>query len=821
MKSERRPIFAWLAVLALSLLALVGAPAGLAFASAVAWGHAGGSSGAEAGYTLPSVDFAGLPASATVQKIGPDGKPHPVKARLLLDRQAVHPGETVRLGVYLEQRPGWHTYWRSPGDIGLPTDITWRLPKGATTTPYRYPVPQRFEAEGLVSYGYERAVLLFTRLSLPDDLALGRTELGAKAKWLVCATSCIPGDADLRLPVEVVAKDAPPADPTPWSPLFDETEKWLPVPVAQARAVEVESALSASAVQPEKKFQAAFLLKPRAGVLTAKQERGAWPAFAPIVNGDWQLDGVTVKRVDGGLLAVIAGETFALDELPTTDTVGGLFQVEVDGKPVRTTVEIPLPWAKADAVVTPSKSKLFTMAGAAAPPSGPSSGAASTASPPAPTALAAPSPTALAAQAASGGGSLLWMLLFAFVGGIILNVMPCVLPVLTLKLYSLVEQVDIAHGRRVAAGAAYSGGIVASFLALGMAVIVMKLVFGMQVGWGFQFQYPGYVATLATIVFVFGLSLFGVFEVPAIGADRAARVSGKEGVGGYFLAGIFATLLATPCSAPFLGTGMGFAFSLPPLGVLAFFTVAGLGLAAPFMLVAFVPALFRFLPKPGAWMETFKQLMGFTLIATTLWLVSVLGAQVGRDGMVGFLAFLLFVAVGAWIFGRWGGVTESGWRQIAALGAGVLVAAVAGWKFIRLDVPAQAAVTSGAVQATDLDFDDHIPWQPFSEQRVDALAGHTVFVDFTADWCLTCKVNEKTVLEREEVRQAMAKHHVVPLQGDWTRRDPTITRWLQHYGKAGVPFYLVIPADRSRKSIPLPEVITPGLVVDAIARASS
>lgn len=417
---------------------------------------------------------------------------------------------------------------------------------------------------------------------------------------------------------------------------------------------------------------------------------------------------------------------------------------------------------------------------------------------------------------------MLYMLFFAFIGGAILNIMPCVLPVLTLKLYSVVDQSEHGSGERRAAGLAYTAGVVASFWALALAVILLRSTFDLQVGWGFQFQYPEYVAALATIVFVFGLSLFGVFEVPAVGANQAAEASAKEGLTGHFLTGIFTTLLATPCSAPLLGTGMGFAFGLPSWGLVLFFSVAGLGLASPFLLIAFVPAFMRFLPRPGAWMETFKQVMGFTLVATTVWLVDVMGGLVGQDGLVGFLGFLVAVGGGCWIFGRWGGPTEPARRQAGAFSVGVALSAVVGWQLLTFEIPDDPVCDSGPVVASsDLDWNgDDVPWQPFDEARVAELDGQTVFIDFTADWCLTCKVNEKTVLNTKTVRSAMQSAGVVPLKADWTRKDEVITKWLQRYGRAGVPFYLVVPKDRTADPIPLPEVITPDLVAEALARAS-
>ncbi|MGB0641523.1 MAG: protein-disulfide reductase DsbD family protein, partial [Myxococcota bacterium] len=415
--------------------------------------------------------------------------------------------------------------------------------------------------------------------------------------------------------------------------------------------------------------------------------------------------------------------------------------------------------------------------------------------------------------------NMLFMLLLAFLGGVLLNIMPCVLPVLSLKIYSLVEHSDAGAGERKKAGVGYTIGVLASFLALGGTVIVMKSVLGMDLGWGYQFQSPAYVIALATIVFVFGLSLFGVFEVPAFGASKMSQAQNKEGMLGHILTGAFATLLATPCSAPFLGTGMGFAFTLPSWGVLLFFGVAGLGLAAPFLLVAYVPALAKFLPKPGAWMDTFKQFMGFTLVATTVWLVGVLAVQTGADGAMGFLAFLMVVSMGCWIVGRWGGLVASDKSKVISLLVAVSISTLAGWKFLETEYAEEEGCADDAAVQTTLDFSEEVPWQPFSEERIAALAGKTVFVDFTAEWCLSCKANEKGVLSTETVRFSMRDNDVVPLKADWSRRDPEITKWLTRYGRAGVPFYLVIPADRSRDHIPLPEIITTGIVTDAIEQA--
>ena len=758
--------------------------------------------GGSAAPPAPSRDWSFLPAEAMVRSVDPQGKPHPVVARLVAESTSLRAGDVARVALHLEQAAGWHTYWKSPGDIGLPTSIQWTLPDGWSAAPHRYPTPARFDVQSIISYGYDHEVLLISELAVPATAAPGAAVLRARADWLVCEVVCIPGGADLALPVEVRAADAPAPEPGPAASLFAETAARHPVPALSIPGVAIETALSASAVRPEEPFRFAVRVAPVDGkALGFDAGPGGWPAFAPIVAGSFFVSGRTVERTpDGALLVTVSAETYAADPLPTADRVGALLQFTVDGTPYVTEVEVPLAWAAPGSPVAASESPLLAGDGSAA--------------------SAAPATGAEGAPAPAEASSPALYVLLAFFGGALLNIMPCVLPVLTLKLYSLVGNREASAAVHRKAGLAYTGGILVSFAVLAAAVAVLKGAFGLSVGWGFQFQYPGYVAALALTVFVFGLSLFGVFEIPAVGANQAAEASQKDGIAGYFLTGVFTTLLATPCSAPFLGTAMGFAFGLPAWGVFAFFLVAGLGLASPFLVIAFAPVLIRFLPRPGPWMETFKHLMGFSLMATLVWLLTVMGAHVGLDGLGGFLGFLVVVAVGAWAFGRFGGPTEGIGRQLAAL-AGAVALSVAGW-FLLVDLAPSPVGASAAVEASDgpLDFADSVPWQPFDEARIAASAGQqAIFIDFTADWCLTCKANEKTILETDAVRGAFAEAGILPLKADWTRRDETITRWLMKYGRAGVPFYLVIPKDPSQAPIPLPEVITPGLVIDAVQRA--
>jgi len=758
----------------------------------------------------PAVDFSALPETASQRKKGGDGKPHPVHARLLLDKTAAAPGETVRVALHLEQDEGWHTYWKSPGSIGQPTDITWTAPDGVTISEHEYPIPQRFAQKGEISFGYEDQVVLISELTVPEDAAPGSQRLAAEAQWLVCKTECIPGSAELELPLVVSDDGAPSA----YAAVIDHFEAQHPGDPLAATTLGWDFALDVAPVPADGKFTAAFLLTPTDGATFEPiPNDGIWPTFTPITAVDWSwglLDEPTIEALDDGrLLVTMKGEAYEPDPVPEDASIGGLIQLKTSKGWVRTELSAALPMTAAGTEAVATNSPLLALGSAATP--------ATTAT------AAAGTPFVAAATAEAAGGAqglvgVLVNLLMAFIGGLILNVMPCVLPVLTLKLYGLIEQTDITAKEQRSAGMAYTGGILASFLGLAAVILMLKMVLGIQVDWGFQFQYPPYVAALATIVFVFGLSLFGVFEIPAIGVGAAADASDKEGLAGYFLTGVFATLLATPCSAPFLGPAIAYAFSAPPVIMLAIFALVGFGLAFPFLLIAFVPALYQFLPKPGPWMETFKQLLGFTLIATAVWLTDVLMAQIGADRTTGFLAFLMFCAMGAWIFGHFGGVAATGRRQLTAalVAGGVMLGA--GMYFLDMEF-ADEAPDNGEL-ATHLDYSHEIPWQPFSEDRVAALAGTPIFMDFTADWCLTCKVNERTILETNAVRTAMADAGVVALKADWTRRNDVITEWLHRYGRAGVPMYVVMSPDQSKPPQVLPEVITPGMVIEAIAKAT-
>jgi thiol:disulfide interchange protein DsbD len=428
----------------------------------------------------------------------------------------------------------------------------------------------------------------------------------------------------------------------------------------------------------------------------------------------------------------------------------------------------------------------------------------------------------------TGGQPSIWVYaLFAVLGGLLLNVMPCVLPVIALKIFGLVKMAGDEPRRVRRLGWAFSAGILASFLVLALLVILFKLA-GQQVGWGFQFQEPLFVIFMSAVVFAFGLSLFGVYEIRLPGAAVAgvsstlARQEGKGGgYGSSFSEGVFATILATPCTAPFLGSALGFAFAQPAGGIVLIFGLAAFGMALPYLLLTARPAWLKYLPKPGAWMETAKQFMGFLMMATLLWLLYILGKQLGMEAVIWTGAFLLAIAVAAWLMGRFATLTASRKQVFLIWALSLLIAAGGYLYFIESALNIRAAIAGEPGGQNALPAGDGIAWEPFSTTALEAhlRAGKPVFLDFTAEWCLTCKVNERTVLHDQVVVERFRSSGIVAMKADWTNRNPDITRLLSRFGRSGVPLYVVFRAGDAVSPAVLPEVITTGIVLDAVAHA--
>ncbi|MCP5061820.1 MAG: DUF255 domain-containing protein [Ignavibacteriae bacterium] len=405
--------------------------------------------------------------------------------------------------------------------------------------------------------------------------------------------------------------------------------------------------------------------------------------------------------------------------------------------------------------------------------------------------------------------SVWFALVSAFIGGLILNLMPCVLPVLSLKIFSIVQQSGEDRRKRIDHGLAFTLGVLATFWVLAITLILLRAG-GEQLGWGFQLQSPAFIIILTTLLFLFGLSMFGVFEIGTSLTAVGQGSANEEGFIGSFSSGVLATIVATPCTAPFMGSALGYALSQPAYVSLLVFTFLGLGMAAPYLLLTTIPSLSKYVPKPGAWMETFKQFMGFLLMATVLWLLWVFSLQVGAEGLLILLGSFIIASIGGWIFGRWGNIAKPKPTRVKAMIAAIILI-LGGIVFTFNNIDANNATTTEMEQGK-------IKWQTFSPELVKEYLdeGKPVFIDFTAAWCLSCQVNEKVAFSSEDVQNAFDKMGVQMLKADWTNRDEVIGRELAKFGRNSVPLYVLYSGRKNAEPVLLPEIITPGIVLDAL-----
>ena len=674
-----------------------------------------------------------------------------VEAQLVSDKTAAQPGKPVAVGLKLRMAPEWHTYWKNPGDSGLPTRIQWVLPEGWKAGDIQWPYPKHLPVGPLMNYGYEDEVVLLSELTPPANAKPGTVVIGARAEWLVCKDVCIPEKGELELEMPVANGEAAP------NPRFlahiERSRAMLPV---KAEGWKFESSLAGKTLMVR--------LTPPAGA-AAPQKIAFFPERELLIE-----PAAPQKLVREGNAVRIE---MKLAEPPLKDVtrVAGVAVAE-SGWPGTT--------RKAIAVDAPVSATPIAAAGAAG---------------------------AATAGGSEIGGSVLTALAFAFLGGILLNLMPCVFPVLGIKVMGFVEH---AHGEPRAMrlqGAIFSVGVIVSFLVLAGLMLGLRAG-GTQLGWGFQLQSPVVVTLLSGLFFLLALNLSGVFEWGLFAQTLTSNLSARGRYADAFVSGVLATVVATPCTAPFMGAAVGYTLTQDTSVSLAVFGALGAGMALPVMLLALNPALLKKLPRPGAWMETFKQVLAFPLYATVAWLVWVLGAQSGNDAVLALLAGLVLLAMGAWMYGRWHH-SPSLWRPAVAILFAVAGLAVA-W-------PApQAAGAAGQPRAAKA---GELPWQEWSPERVAELTsqGKAVFVDFTAAWCVTCQVNKRIALHNDEVVRAFAAKGVVPLRADWTKSDPRITATLAALGRNAIPVYaLYLPGQEA--PLLLPEVLTPSIVLAELSR---
>ena len=648
------------------------------------------------------------------------------------------PGKPLTVALKLNHKPTWHTYWINPGDAGFPISIQWELPPGFQAGKLQFPYPHLFDGQGLVGYGYEGETLLFTEITPPVDLSDATVTLKAKANWLACdPATCVPGSAALELTLPVGTTSKPSADAS----LINRGLLRLPIPDQTINLVASDEGESIS--------------------LTIHLPKGT--NFDP-------------KRLyffpeTKGLISASTPQTF------TATPEGAHLTVPKAKAKAKPAAELP----------DPITGVIVGLAG------GHQTYRISTD----PAVLASAAPSSASAtrnqQPGTRNLTLLTALLFSFLGGIVLNIMPCVFPVISLKVMGFVNQAGESRKHILYHGLVFAAGVLVFFWILA-AVILSVRAGGNIAGWGHQLQQPGFVMGMAVLMLLIALNLFGVFEFGTSMTGVGGKLISGTGLSGSFWNGALATLLATPCTGPFMATALGYAVGKPAIVSILIFTFLGLGMATPYILLSAFPGLIQKLPRPGPWMETFKQIMGFPMLAVVLWLTVVLSAQLSHDGLLLFLGAILIISFALWIYGRFATPVSKKKSLVRFATIALLLAA-----FFT-----SAKATHLRAPLTSTDIADII-----STHRA---AGKNVFVDFTAIWCATCQAN-KPSLHAKSVEEALEKHKVEFVIADYTNNDERITKFLQAHGRDGVPFYPLFPADPKADPIILPQTLTPGVII--------
>jgi thiol:disulfide interchange protein DsbD len=684
---------------------------------------------------MSAVAAEGLPPAVTAT-------PH-VRATLVASVDAVHPGAEILLGVQQQIIPHWHTYWRNPGDSGVPTRIDWTLPAGMTAGEIQWPVPSRISMGPVTNYGYEGEVTLLSPLKVPADTPVGgRFTVRAAVSWLVCNEECIPEEIALGLELPVVARDVPAG---PGNPAIGRAVARLPL-AAPGRSTLVRSAEGGLQLRLEsERFEQARITS-------------AW--FYPAQWGKINQSAEQKYALDGRMLKI---------DLPAGSAP------PADG-------EVPRGVLVIGEATTDGEQRIgFELAVQAAP----------------------------AAEAAAGGKAEVGVaaaMLLAFLGGIVLNLMPCVFPVLSIKALSLLKHAEYSPLQKRLQGLAYTAGVLLSFALLASVLILLKAG-GQAIGWGFQYQSPIFVVIVTYLMFAVGLNLSGLFTIGASAVGVGSSLAARSGYSGSFFTGVLATIVATPCTAPFMGAAIGYALGQPAPALLAVFLSLGLGLASPYLLLTAWPRLQRLLPRPGIWMERVKEGLAFPMYAAAVWLVWVLAQQGGPNAVLVALGGMVLIALAGWLYA----VTRQGSRWTRHGGAGFAALAVAvalvGGSFgvDAVAVPTGSQATAG---------NSGKPWQPYSAERLRELrqAGRPVFVNMTAAWCISCLVNERVALSDASVIEAFKSTGIAYLKGDWTNQDKQITAYLGEFGRSGVPLYVYYPAGADSVPVVLPQLLTPDIV---------
>ena len=700
-----------------------------------------------------------LPASALDLLGGHVVKTAQMRAELLVHApDGVRPGTPLWLGLQLQHAPGWHSYWKNAGDSGLPTELRWSLPDGVSAGEIAWPAPHKFVLGELANYGYDASVVLPVPLTVAPGFQGDELRVTLQANWLVCRQECIPeeGRFELRIP----ARGSTASNAAGFQAAWDAAPAPLAVGASQLRPQDKTLAISLDGLPAAWRGKTLEIFPETAGLIapgapwTQHWDRGHWTATVPL-SAERQASPERVPLV----VALAEGR----------------------GRPAAVRLELPVTGSWPAAAARAEMPEALRQA---------------LANPPRPASNAA------APQDSSAIG--FWAAcLGALAGGLVLNLMPCVFPILALKVMAFARHADDHRAHRQA-GLAYTAGVLLSFMALGGLLLVLRAA-GEQLGWGFQLQNPAVVASLATLFTVIGLNLAGLFEFGRMVPSGVAGLRLRHPLADALLTGVLAVAVASPCTAPFMGASLGLAIALPPGQALAIFAALGLGMALPYLAASWLPGFARALPRPGAWMQTLREFMAFPMFATVIWLLWVLGQQSGIDGVMTLLLGLLLLATLGWALGRHG-VARLLVTPLTLAGLLLL-----GWHSGAKVWTTAAESTPTAVATPSADRQWHA-WSPELMARLQA-GGTPVFVDYTAAWCVTCQYNKGTTLSDARLLDRFVAAGVVLLRADWTRRDPAVTAALAAIGRNGVPTYALYPP-KGRPRL-LPEVLS----VDAVLAA--
>lgn len=704
----------------------------------------------------------------------------PVSVELLHENTSVKPGHPFWVAIHIKMEDKWHCYWKNPGDIGMPIAIDWSLPEGFEASIVEWPVPKRFDHDSIVGYGYEDEVILLSKITPPaQGINLPAVRLGASLSWLACSESeCLPGSADVALDVPV--HNAPPKTHEAWGPLIAKARENLPKSdwteiTAKRNADLLEIALKAPACLGEASRVLFF------------------PETQNHIDDHIEAT-VTYTNNLAGLYVVGLKENEA--QKSKLDTIKGILVLQggVDDQ-ILHAIKVDLPISDSVGGVSPLDSSELAENDAFSGP----------------TQSIAPHPDA---QLNEG---ILFYMASAFLGGLILNLMPCVLPVISLKIMSFVNMSGKDRSKTFKHGLAFSLGVLISFWFLAAILLALQL-YGHAVGWGFQMQDPKFIAVFAIIMLVFSLSMFGVLEVGTLfaswaGQGEAKAKEGSDTLYNSFFSGVFATAVATPCTGPFLGPAVAFAVLQPPYWALLVFTALGIGMASPYLLLSAFPEWLKFIPRPGNWMITFKECAGFMMMACVIWLLWVFSDQTSSSASFLLLAGLFAISFGCWIYGKWASPIRVKRVRMTGLVIGLIFFIIGGkiaFYASTLEAPLQKEGSFDQASAGS----SVNSWEPFNEARLHALQlqGIPVIIDFTARWCLICQANH-FILATDSVENKMRDLGVVKMKADWTRYDPAITNELRKHGRNSVPLYLLYPGKPGVMPEVLPQVLTPDTVI--------